>query len=129
MAEGFLRQSLPIEQYLVYSAGTDPQGVNSNAAKVMSEIGIDISGNTSNHLEEYISLEMDLIFTVCDRAAGNCPVFPGLGKRIHFDFPDPAHFKGNEEETLEEFRWVRDMIQDFCGSRVLPELGIKKKTE
>lgn len=113
IAEGFFRHygGSNVE---VYSAGLTPKGVHPIAIQVMKEIGIDISGQTSNHLNEYLGLKFDYIITVCDNAASNCPVFPGDATRLHWPFDDPAHATGTDEQVLNEFRRVRDEI----GQRV-----------
>ena len=109
MAEGFFRHYLP-KSDTIRSAGITTHGVNPGAVKVMAEIGIDISGHTSNNLNEYIKDEFDYIITVCDNAANHCPVFPGAGQRLHWPFDDPAGAVGTDEEILDEFRRVRDEI-------------------
>lgn len=93
-----------------YSAGLDPKGVNPRAVTVMKELGIDISGHTSNHLEKYLNDQFDYVITVCDNANERCPVFPGAGTKLHWPFDDPAYATGTDEEILGEFRRVRDEI-------------------
>lgn len=109
MAEGFFTQYLS-DKGTVYSAGLDPQGVNPKAVHVMAELGIDISNNSSNHINEYLNHTFDYVITVCDNAAHNCPTFPGSGERLHWPFDDPAHAEGSDEEIMNEFRRVRDEI-------------------
>ena len=109
MAEGFFRH-LGGARIEVLSAGLSPKGVHPTAIKVMAEVGIDISTQTSNNIDEYRSQKFDYLITVCDNAAANCPVFPGEGKRLHWPFDDPASARGNEEEILAEFRRIRDQI-------------------
>jgi arsenate reductase len=113
MAEGFFRKygGGKIE---VKSAGLEPKGVNPLATKVMKEVGIDISGHTSNHLNEYINEDFEYVITVCDNAAENCPTWPKKTQRVHWPFPDPAEADGTELEVLGVFRKVRDDI----GERV-----------
>ena len=79
----------------------------------MDEIEIDLRSQTSNHIEEYIDINFDHIITVCDHAAENCPHFPSKAQRHHFNFPDPAKADGNEEEILNEFRSVRNLIKEY----------------
>lgn len=112
IAEGYLRYFLK-DKAEVFSAGLETHGVNPRAIAIMKEDGIDISSHTSNNVEEYIDLNFDLIITVCDHANEHCPYFPGNVKRIHHNFPDPAKAKGTEEEIMNEFRKVRDMIKEF----------------
>jgi arsenate reductase len=77
----------------------------------MKEIGIDISGHTSKHLEEFLNRNVDTVITVCGNADQACPMFPGQVNRFHWGFDDPAHATGTEEEVLNEFRRVRDQIK------------------
>jgi len=110
MAEGWLRE-LAGEQIEVASAGTHPSTVNPLAIAVMRERGIDISHHTSKHLRQFLADPWDIVITVCDQAAENCPIFPGKVERINWSFPDPAAVEGTEEEKLLAFRNVRDLIE------------------
>ena len=109
MAEGVLRYYRG-NDFEVFSAGTKPSIVNSTAIKVMKEIGIDISGQRSKHVDEFKGQKMDYVITVCDNAKESCPIFPGAVKVMHWPFPDPPHGHGENETVLGEFRKVRDMI-------------------
>ena len=80
----------------------------------MKEDGIDLSGHTSNNIDEYGDIDFDFIITVCDNAKENCPYFPSKAKRFHHNFPDPSKFIGSEEELSNEFIRVRDLIKDYC---------------
>lgn len=110
--EGWLKH-FGDETLQVKSAGVETHGVNKKAIAIMNEVGVDISGHTSNHIDEYLSIDFDLIVTVCDHAKERCPVFPSKAKKIHHNFIDPAKAQGNEEEILNVFRQVRDEIRDF----------------
>ena len=113
MAEGFLRV-LGGEHYEVFSAGTQARGVNPLAVRVMAERGIDISesaGHRSKTLQEFRGQPMDLVVTVCDEAAEECPFFPGARRQEHWSFTDPSAATGTEEERLTVFRQVRDAIE------------------
>ena len=99
----------------MFSAGSEPKGVNSLAVEVMQEIGIDISRQRSKHLDEYGEEEFDYIVTLCDDAAKTCPLFPGEGKRMHKGFADPAA-EGSREERLAAFRKVRDELKEYILS-------------
>ncbi len=110
MAEGLLRH-LAGERVVSLSAGTDPVGINPVAVRVMSELGIDISGQSSDSIEEYLTDPPELVVAVCDRAAASCPTLPGATQVLRWPFPDPAHAVGTEEEVLDEFRAVRDQIR------------------
>ena len=112
MAEGLLRH-LRNNEFEVFSAGVDPKGVHPKAVQAMQEIGIDISGQESKHIDELPDREFDHIITLCDHAAQNCPVFLGKGVRLHQGFSDPAAAVGNDHEALEAFRKVRDELKQF----------------
>ena len=111
MAEGLLYSFK--KNIKIYSAGTKPEPVNPYAIKVMNEIGIDISKNTSNHVNEYADFDFDYVFTVCDNAKAICPVFPRARKMIHQEFPDPALARGTELEKLKVYIAVRNQLQDY----------------
>jgi len=115
MAEGLLRH-LRNNEFEVFSAGVEPKGVHPNAVQAMQEIGIDISGQKSKHIDELPDREFDHIITLCDHAAQNCPVFLGKGLRLHHSFSDPAAAVGSDHEVLEAFRKVRDEIKEFVLS-------------
>ena len=97
----------------VYSAGTKPEPVNPYAIKVMASIGIDISRNTSNHVDEYTDIDFDYVFTVCDNAKEICPIYPKAKRMIHHSFFDPADAKGTEKEQLKVYVRVRDQLSDY----------------
>ncbi len=107
MAEGLLRK-LAGDHFEVFSAGTKPVGLNSNAIKAMSEIGIDITGHRSKSVDEFSGQQFDYVITVCDNAKESCPLFVGGQHRIHHSFEDPAAI--SPERQLEKFRTVRDQI-------------------
>ena len=117
MAEGWAR-SLHSQLIDTYSAGTSPHGVNPLAITVMAEAGIDISRHESKHLDTLNHLKLDLVITVCDNAASNCPVPPKGTRVVHVPFDDPPQLaKGanSEEEALQHYRRVRDEIRDFMA--------------
>jgi len=100
-----------------FSAGTDPSGyVHPKAIQVLEEIGITHSGE-SKSTNYFRNMDFDVVITVCDDAAENCPVWLGKGKRVHLGFPDPAKAEGTEDEKLAVFRSVRDAI-----AQKVPEL-------
>jgi arsenate reductase len=113
MAEGLLH-AYGGDRYAVFSAGTHPRGVHPIAIQVMREIGIDISeaaGYRAKSLEAFLGQPaMDLVVTVCDEAAEECPFFPGARRQEHWGFPDPSAATGDEAERLAAFRSVRDGI-------------------
>ncbi|MEO1765786.1 arsenate reductase ArsC [Thiobacter aerophilum] len=110
MAEAFLR-TMGKEHFAVFSAGTEPKALHPLAVQVMREAGIDISGQRSKDLTEFLNQEFDYIITVCDRARDNCPTFPGDNARIHWRFEDPAAARCSEAEQLGVFRRVRNEIR------------------
>lgn len=111
LAEGILRAALG-PGYRVVSAGSKPAGyVHPLAIKAMAEIGIDISGHRSKHLNEFLAEPVETVITVCGNADQVCPVFPGQLNRHHWGFDDPAHATGTEAEQMAVFRRVRDEIR------------------
>ena len=123
MAHGYL-QHFGNNMIDVYSAGIDTQGVNPHAVVVMKEDGVSISHHTSNHVDEYKDLEFDFVLTVCDNARENCPYIPARIRNIHYDFPDPAKAKGSEQEVLNQFRMVRDMIKKYSREFVAHYIAV-----
>ena len=113
IAEGYLRHYAG-ENANIYSAGVETHGVNPRAISIMNEVGIDISNHTSNHVDEYGNINFDFIITVCDNAKERCPYFPSKAERLHYNFPDPAKASGTEEEIVNEFRRVRELIDEYC---------------
>jgi arsenate reductase len=113
MAHGYLKHFASTDT-IIYSAGVETHGLNSGAVAAMAEDGIDISGHTSNHVDEYAGIDFHLILTVCDHARERCPVFPSKAEKVHINFPDPSRFTGSEEEKKMEFRRVRNIIREFC---------------
>jgi arsenate reductase (thioredoxin) len=113
MAEGWTRH-LKGDWIDVYSAGIETHGLNPNAVKVMAEAGIDITGQKSQLLSEFDTVNFDYVVTVCSHAHDNCPVFSGNAKVVHLGFPDPpkmAHESASTEEILDCFRQVRNEIK------------------
>lgn len=113
IAEGYLRL-LAGDQAMIKSAGVETHGLNPRAVAIMEEDGVDISGYTSNHVDEYAAIDFDFVITVCDNAKERCPIFPGRSLKFHHNFPDPAKATGSEEEILQAFRTTRNLIKDYC---------------
>ena len=107
----------------VYSAGTKPEKVNPFAIKAMAEIDVDISGNTSNHADEYAHIDFDYVFTVCDNAKEICPIYPKAKQMIHQSFADPADATGTDSEQLAVYLDVRDQLSDYFKAFVENELS------
>ena len=121
MAEAFLNQICG-DEFEAQSAGLEPRTLNPIVVEAMAGAGIDISGNQTKGVSEFInSGEMfAYVITVCDEAsAERCPIFPGVTTRLHWSFPDPSRFQGTHEERLVKVIEVRDMIDAkvriWCG--------------
>lgn len=121
IAEGYLRHFAGDEAN-IYSAGIETHGVNPKAVQVMAEDNIDISGQTSNHVDEFADIPFDYVVTVCDNAKENCPYLAGEFKRFHCNFPDPGRTEGTAQEIMEAFRRVRDMIKVYSRDFVTDNL-------
>ena len=115
MAEGWARQ-LKGDVIEPHSAGIEVHGLNPDAVTVMAEVGVDISGHRSKHVDELKGIQFDFVVTVCDHAHEHCPVFLGKAKVVHVGFDDPprlARDAQTEEEALTHYRRVRDEIRAF----------------
>lgn len=111
MAEALLN-SIYGFRYKAYSAGLKKTSVNSYAAEVLKEIGVDLSNHYSKTIDEFQDMNFDIVVTVCDNAKENCPFFPGK-QVVHKSFDDPGLFEGGVEETLDVFRRSRDEIRKW----------------
>ena len=115
MAEGWAK-ALKNDVIEAYSAGIETHGLNPYAVRVMKEAGVDISGQKSQHLDEFDDINFDYVVTVCGNANENCPVFTKKTKIIHVGFNDPpamAKDFDDEEDKLNCYRQVRDEIHSF----------------
>lgn len=113
MAEAFLKEQCG-EEFEVQSAGLEPGKLNPVVVEAMQEIGIDISGNPTKAVWDFIKAgkTFTYVITVCDEtSAERCPIFPGVTTRLHWSFPDPSSFPGTHEEKLAKTREIRDMIR------------------
>ena len=117
MAEGLLRHDFG-DTIDVFSGGTVPSRVRREAIAVMKELGIDISGHRSKHVDEFKGQSFDDVVTVCSAAEARCPVFPGSARRHHRDFPDPVAERSSEDRRLEMFRRVRDDLREWLADIV-----------
>ncbi|OGO41115.1 MAG: protein tyrosine phosphatase [Chloroflexi bacterium RBG_19FT_COMBO_56_12] len=116
MAEAWLK-FYATERFEVYSAGLEPSVVNPLTIQVMQEAGVDMSEARSKNLTEFIGkLHFGYMITVCSNAEAKCPIFPGVGVRLHWPFDDPAAVAGTDEEKLAAFRRVRDEIEQKVKS-------------
>jgi arsenate reductase len=124
MAEAFLRKYAG-DQFEVYSAGLEPKPINPLTIKVMEEIGFDMSGQYSKPLTLYLGkIHFGYLITVCSDAEKECPIFPGMGTRLHWPFDDPAKFEGSDEQKLQKFREVRDQIDQKVQEWALEVQGV-----
>ena len=132
MAEGWTR-ALHGDTMDVYSAGVEVHGLNPLAVRVMAEAGVDISRQTSKHVDSLQDIHFDAVITVCDHAREACPLFPGTALVLHAGFPDPpaearllATQGADEEVQLDCYRRVRELIHDFV--RTLPQVLVNGRT-
>ncbi len=110
MAEALTNHFLG-DQWAAFSAGTSPAGyVHPLALRALSELGIDHHGE-SKSIDRFRGQPFDVVITLCDDAAENCPVWFGQGERVHIGFPDPALARGSEAERFEVYRQVCGDIQ------------------
>jgi arsenate reductase len=111
MAEGILRHAAD-DLFEVHSAGSAPAGyVHPNAIAALKEIGIDISGHRSKHLDQFLDAGVETVITVCDNANDSCPLFPGSVTRHHWSFEDPPQAARDGESEMNAFRRIRDEIR------------------
>ena len=131
MAEGIVNHDFA-GRLEAFSAGTEPHGLNPQAVQVMAEIGIDISGQRSEHLECYGGQSFDYVITLCGDANEKCPLYLGGVPRLHMGFDDPPRAIGTEKEVLGVYRRVRDEIRQsmgdfFCRELELPQNEITSR--
>ena len=114
MAHGYLNQLIG-DKATIYSAGIETHGINPGAALAMKKDGIDISGHTSDNVDQYKEVDWDYIITVCDHAYENCPFIAAPNaKRLHHNFYDPSKFVGDTAQTQAAFIKAREEIKDYC---------------
>jgi arsenate reductase (thioredoxin) len=118
MAETFLK-TMGGGRFEAESAGLEPRPINPYVIKVMEEIGYDLSGNTSDRVMQFFKEGRlyDYVITVCNESVENqCPIFPGIARRLYWPFPDPQKATGTEDEKLENIRSIRDQIREHIKS-------------
>ncbi len=111
MAEGIMRKYIE-KDFSIISAGLKPSTVNPQAIKAMKEINIDISGQSSNHVDEYLDQSHEYVITVCDNAKESCPVVLSGEKNIHWSIPDPYVDGKDNDMYMPRYRSARDMLSD-----------------
>jgi len=112
MAEAILKKYAK-DQFEIFSAGLEPKEINPLTLKVLAEAGINTDDQYAKPLSTYLGkTHFSYLITVCSNAEDKCPMFPGMGQRMHWPFDDPAAFEGNEEAKLEQFREIRDQIEE-----------------
>ena len=104
------------DKFEAYSAGLEPKAIHPYTEKVMQEIGISLTGQYSKSFREYMGkVHFAYLITVCAEADKNCPTaFPGIGRRLHWSFEDPAAVEGSEDEKIAKFRKVRDGNKEYA---------------
>jgi arsenate reductase len=117
-AEGLLR-ALGGERFEVASAGTEATRVRPEAIRVMEELGVDISGQSSKTLDRFMAEPWDEVITVCDDANDACPIFPGGRTRRHWSTPDPSGVQGDEATRIAAFRAARDSLRARIEAELL----------
>ena len=134
MAEAWLNHICG-ESFVAQSAGLEPGILSPLAVKAMAEVGIDISAKKPQAVFDVLESGQlfSHIITVCDEAsAEKCPVFPGSGKRLHWNFPDPSQVTGTADEKLAQVREIRDAIRNkvesWCAEVCEPTRGAASLT-
>ena len=116
IAEGLLKD-MANEHFEAFSAGSHPSRVHPNAITVMKENNINISDHTSDSIDQFRDMGINIVITVCDNTNQVCPVFPENVKRIHWSIDDPFRGWDSGESHLKNFRKTRNelrtRIQDF----------------
>jgi len=111
MAEGLLKKYAK-DEFDIFSAGLEPKEINPLTLKVLKEAGVNTEGLYSKPLSAFLGkVTFSYLITVCGNAEEKCPIFPGMGFRMHWPFEDPAAFEGSETERLEKFREIRNQIE------------------
>ena len=118
MAEALLRH-LGGDRFEGHSAGTEATAVRPLAIRAMSELGIDISRQTSKTLDAYVKDRFAYVITVCDDANEACPYFSNADRRVHWSLPDPSKATGTEAEQLAAYQAVRDDLRARIESELL----------
>lgn len=112
MAEAFLRKYAG-DHFNAYSGGFEKREVHPLTIKVMEEKGFDLSKHYSKELKQYLGEKhFGIVITMCKKAEDLCPTLPGVSTREYWEIEDPASAEGNDQQKLEKFREVRDLIEE-----------------
>jgi protein-tyrosine-phosphatase/DNA-binding transcriptional ArsR family regulator len=114
MAEALIEQ-MSAGAVTAESAGSHPKSLHPNAVRVMRERGIDIRGNRTKHLDEFVDQEFDAVVTLCDRVREVCPEFPQHPRVTHWSIPDPARSGADDRETLPAFEDTAEELEIRIG--------------
>ena len=112
MAEALLKKHAG-DRFEIYSAGFEPTDINPFTRQVMAEVGLDLGGQYSKGVKEYLGkINFAYVIIVCARAEKTCPTaFPSISRqRLFWPFQDPVAFEGTDEDKLAKFREIRDQI-------------------
>lgn len=113
---------------IFFSAGLTDQGINPYAAQVMAEDNIDLNEHLSKTVEAFTNIHFDYLITVCAEARKELPGNFTYDQHVHYEIPDPAQFKGSEEETVQFFFEVRETIKryilQFIGRNLMPRTEV-----
>jgi arsenate reductase (thioredoxin) len=118
MAESLLRHHGGTD-FEVFSAGTDPRGVNPLTVRTLHEAGLPIDELNSKSVQQFLGQSFDYVITVCDQARQSCPVFPGSHQSLHWGYEDPAEATGTDEERMKVFRSVFTQLGQRIGQFVV----------
>ncbi|HYI23264.1 MAG TPA: arsenate reductase ArsC [Candidatus Limnocylindrales bacterium] len=124
MAEALLRKHGGSD-FEVFSAGTEPRGINPLTVRTLEEAGLPTKGLSSTSVKEFLGQEFDYVITVCDNARQSCPVFPGSHQGFHWGYDDPAEATGSDDERMAAFRAVFTQL----GLRINEFLVIARRVE
>jgi arsenate reductase len=120
MAEALLRH-YGGGRFEVLSAGTEPGSLHPLAVRIMADLGIDITNQTSKSVDRFVAQTFDFVITVCDQVAETCPIFARAAEKLRWSFSDPSAVEGSEHDRLDAFRRVRDQMAARIGQFVLDE--------
>ena len=128
IAEAILRR-IGGDDFAVFSAGTEPKGVNPYTVHVLDEEGIDWSSARSKSVQEFLGQPFDYVITVCDNARQACPVFPGSHEKLQWDLEDPAEVEGSDDRKLAAFRETYRELDELIRPFVETALRIASRAD